>query len=192
MIGAVMAFWKKFITGGLVVLLAGVLSISAVYADDDDDDDGWSWFGSKSEKHDDHDEYENKKARRAMANPVWKQECSECHLAFPARYLPAESWREMMSDLDNHFGSNAGLDAETAKEITAYLEQNARKRRSYRDSSGKYPLRITETRWFRHEHDEVASEVRRNPKVKSLANCAVCHKQAELGDYREHNVKIPR
>ena len=197
-----MPFWKKFMTGGLVVLLTGVLSISSVYADDDDDD-GWSWFGSKSEKHDEHDdddddddddhhEYDKKKARRAAANPVWKQECSECHLAFPARYLPAESWREMMSSLDKHFGSNASLDPETANEITTYLEQNARTRRSYRDSSGKYPLRITETRWFRHEHDEVASEVRNNPKVKSLANCAVCHKQAELGDYNEHNVTIPR
>jgi len=180
-----MSLWKKIMTGGLVVLLAGGMSISAVYADDDDDDDDWSWFGNKSEQH------EKRKAKRLTANPVWKQECSECHLAFPARYLPAESWREMMSVLDKHFGSNASLDSETIKEITTYLEKNARTRKSYRDASGKYPLRITESRWFKHEHDEVASEVKRNPKVKSLSNCAVCHKQAELGDYSEHNVTIP-
>jgi len=140
------------------------------------------------------DEYSGSRATIGAArpsNPKWVSECGACHLAFPARFLPAESWREMMSGLDNHFGSNAVLDEETAREITVFLVDNARRKKS-RDASGNMPKRITESRWFMREHARAELRVKNNPKVKSMANCAVCHIKAEQGDYSERNIKIPK
>ena len=126
----------------------------------------------------------------AVANAKWASECGACHVAFPPRLLPAASWRAVMSGLDNHFGDNASLDAKSAQEIGAFLERNAGSSRHA--SPGKPVLRITETRWFKREHDEVSARTWKNPKVKSAANCAACHTQAEKGNYSEHNIRIPK
>jgi Dihaem cytochrome c len=125
-------------------------------------------------------------------NAKWESECGACHVAYPARYLPAESWRAIMSGLDKHFGSNASLDSADIKEITAFLEKNADTRKKSHEASGKPLLRITETRWFKSEHREVSDHTWKNPKVKSRANCGACHTKAESGDFSERNVKIPR
>jgi nitrate/TMAO reductase-like tetraheme cytochrome c subunit len=95
-----------------------------------------------------------------------------------------------MSGLDKHFGTDASLDAATAAEILLFLENNASQRKP--DLAQKPQLRITETRWFISKHDEVSGRTWKNPKVKSAANCAACHTQAESGDYSERNIRIPR
>ncbi len=136
-------------------------------------------------EHDDDDE------RIPVAkNALWQTECGSCHVAYPPRLLPAESWRAVMSGLDKHFGSDASLDTKAAKEIGTFLEKNAGSSRY--QSSGKPDLRITETRWFLREHDKVADRVWKNPKVNSPANCAACHTQADSGNYSEHSIRIPK
>lgn len=94
-----------------------------------------------------------------------------------------------MSGLDRHFGSDASLPPAARQEIGAFLEKNAG---SNRHATGQPILRITETRWFQREHDEVPEHTWKNPKVKSPANCAACHTQAESGNYSEHGIRIPR
>ena len=42
---------------------------------------------------------------------AWREECSACHIAYPARFLTAASWQEMMRTLDEHFGADASVDA---------------------------------------------------------------------------------
>lgn len=123
-------------------------------------------------------------------NAKWKTECSACHLAYPPQLLPAESWRGMMTQLDKHFGADASLDAKTATEIRAFLEVNAGGNK--REAAGKPPLRITETRWFKKEHDEVPARVWSSAAVKQPGNCAACHTQAERGDFSERSLRIPR
>jgi hypothetical protein len=121
-------------------------------------------------------------------NSKWQAECGSCHVAYPPRLLPAESWRAVMSGLSKHFGSDASVDVSSATEITDFLERNAGKKRD----AGPALLRITETRWFKREHDEVADRVWKNPKINSPANCAACHTQAESGNYSERNIRIPK
>ncbi|HUW76486.1 MAG TPA: diheme cytochrome c [Gallionella sp.] len=156
---------------GVMVMVAMmyVAHVSNARADDDDDEDTGH--------------------RPAIVDAKWASECSACHVAYPARYLPADSWRAIMAGLDKHFGSNASLDPATAKEITAYLEKNASTRRHH---SGKPVLRITETRWWRSEHREIAARHWKNPKVKSRADCEACHTTADKGDFSERHVKFPR
>lgn len=150
----------------VAVLLAGLLP--AAQADDDDDDEHMP----------------------AIKNVLYQKECGSCHIAFPPRLLPAASWRAVMSGLDKHFGTDASVDAKSTQEIGAFLEQNAGHTR--RATAGAPLLRITETRWFVHEHDEVSDRVWKNPKVKSPANCSACHPKAEQGNFDEHGIRIPR
>lgn len=157
---------KLFRIFGIVVLLMSVM-ITVAHAEDDDDEHV-----------------------PLAKNPQWQNECGSCHVAFPPRLLPAESWRAVMSGLDKHFGSDASLDPATAKEIGAFLIKNAGSDRHA--ATGKPLLRITETRWFIREHDEVSDRTWKNPKVKSASNCAACHIQAEIGNYSEHNIRIPK
>ncbi len=152
----------------IAILLMGVM-MSVAHAEDDDDED---------------------EHMPVAKNALWQSECGSCHVAYPPRLLPAESWRAVMSGLDKHFGTDASLDPAAAREISAFREKNAGSRRY--EASAKPLLRITETRWFRREHDEVSERVWKNPKVKSAANCAACHIQAESGNYSEHNIRIPR
>jgi hypothetical protein len=159
---------RKYLQMFAVVVLLMAAMISFAHADDDDDDERMP----------------------AVSNAVWKTECGACHVAFPPRLLPAASWRAVMSGLDKHFGTDASLDAKSTQEISAFLEKHAGRNRHA--SSGKPVLRITETRWFQREHDEVSARTWKNPKVKSAANCSACHLQAESGNYSEHNIRIPK
>lgn len=113
------------------------------------------------------------------------EECGSCHLAFPASMLPARSWRAMMADLGNHFGEDASLDAARQEAITAYLVANAADVRGSKLMRGlspqETPWRITELpKWVR-EHREVTRAEWNAPDVKTKANCAACHKDAERG-----------
>lgn len=121
-------------------------------------------------------------------DPAWKAECGACHLAYPPELLPAASWRKLMAGLDDHFGTDASVEADTAEHIRRFLETHAA---SHGKRAREMALRITETRWFRKEHREVPASVWKNPRVKSAANCAVCHARAEQGDYGERTLRLP-
>jgi hypothetical protein len=161
--------YRKYFSLLAIVALLLAVTVTAAHAEDDDDDD---------------------EHMPAVKNVLWQTECGSCHVAFPPRLLPAESWRALMSGLDKHFGSDASLDAKSAQEIGAFLEKNAGRNRHA--SSGKPVLRITETRWFQREHDEVSDRTWKNPKIKSAANCEACHTMAEKGNYGEHSIRIPK
>lgn len=156
-------------------LLAIVITIPAAHAEDDDDD---------------HYERRSKSPVAAQTNAKFQQECSACHIAYAPRLLPAESWRKVMSGLDKHFGSDASLDAKDNKEITNFLVKNS----SSRGSASGAPLRITESTWFKRQHDahEINPAVWKRPSVKSPANCGACHPRADRGNFNEHEIEIPR
>ena len=126
----------------------------------------------------------------ANANPAWKVECGGCHVAYPPQLLSAPSWRTIMSGLDRHFGVDASVDAGTAAAVGGFLEANAARAGSKRGDPSA--LRITESRWFRHEHADIAAATWTGPKVRSAANCSACHGGAESGDYSERSVRVPR
>jgi hypothetical protein len=126
---------------------------------------------------------------RLPPNPAYKAECGSCHVPYPPKLLPAQSWRELMARLDRHFGSDASLDAKTHEELGRYLAANAGRR----DAPPGAEPRITETRWFRNEHDnEVPAALWKSAAVKSAANCAACHTRADDGDYSERSLRLPK
>jgi nitrate/TMAO reductase-like tetraheme cytochrome c subunit len=132
----------------------------------------------------------DRQALRQPLLPKYQQECTGCHIAFPAGLLPAESWQRLMSGLPRHFGTDASLEAASAKEISNWLAANAGKSRREREAPPED--RITRSAWFVREHGEVSAAVWKRPSVKSPANCSACHQKAETGNFSEHDIRIPR
>ena len=117
--------------------------------------------------------------------------CVSCCL--PAAAAAASSWKAVMAALDRHFGTDASLDAATGTEIAAFLEKNAgRERRAAARTARRIALRITETRWFEREHDELAASIWKHPQVKTAANCSACHIGADQGNFSEHDIRVPK
>lgn len=125
--------------------------------------------------------------RYAVDNAAYQAECGSCHIAYPPALLGADGWREIMSGLDRHFGTDASLGEPVRTEIGNYLAGAAGTRSRYAAS-----LRISDTPWFRKEHDEVPNSAWKKPAVKSAANCGACHRDADRGDFSEHNTRVPR
>jgi mono/diheme cytochrome c family protein len=125
--------------------------------------------------------------------PSYKQECAACHTAYPPGMLPAASWQRVMGNLSKHYGADASLDPATVKELSTWLGAHAGTYKRVRQESLAPPQdRITRSAWFIRKHDEVSAASWKLPAVKSAANCAACHTQADKGDFNEHNVRIPR
>ena len=172
----------------LCLLASLFLSPSLGYADDDEHGFGFGWFSSSGVAPVNHD--------------LYRKNCAECHFAYQPGLLPKRSWEKMMQPkaLENHFGDNAELAENNRAEITSYLVHNAADNSGYKRSKkmmrsirdDETPLRITEVRYFKRKHDEIPTRlVLGNPKVKSWANCAACHTEADKGSFGEHGVRIP-
>ena len=128
---------------------------------------------------------------RPLNHAAWQQECSACHVAYPPQLLPVRSWRAIMDSLDQHFGTDASLDPQQRADILRFLEANAGQGSA--SKGGKPLLRITETRWFIHEHsEELPADIWSRPSVKSPANCIACHTAAGRGDYGERTLRLPK
>lgn len=173
--------WTAILFGG-VILLVGQFALSEA--------NDWN-------------ELKGAKKRPGVAlvqNELYRNECGACHFAYQPGLLPARSWDNMMSNLDNHFGENAELSPEDLETIKKYLMDNAADKSNGKISvkimrsldKGTTPDRITDVPYIVHKHHELSPEhVAKNPKVKSLSNCNICHRQAESGSFSEHGVLIP-
>jgi hypothetical protein len=120
----------------------------------------------------------------------YQQECASCHTAYPPGLLPAESWQRIMDSLDRHYGTDASLDAETAREITEWLRANAATFKRAKEVPADN--RITRSAWFAREHREIPAGVWKRASVRSPANCTACHAGADQGRFSEHEVRVPR
>jgi cytochrome c2 len=121
---------------------------------------------------------------------AYQQECAACHIAYPPGMLPAASWKRLMGGLHQHFGADASLDAATTAEIGNSLQQNAA---SYKRVSEEPPHdRITQSRWFVRQHNEVSAAVWKRASVGSASRCDACHAGAAKGHFNEDDVHIPK
>lgn len=154
-----------------------------------------SQVASVNESHDEHEHSKHREYRSDKQGRMdYQQECGGCHLAYPARMLPAVSWATMMSNLSDHFGENAELPAPQVAIIARYLVTHSAQPgdRVLRRSTQTAPLRITELPYFIRQHDEIPMRmVKDNPEVGGFSNCNACHQNAATGDFDEDRVSIP-
>ncbi len=124
--------------------------------------------------------------------PVYKQECSACHVAYPAGMLPAASWKRLMGGLNKHYGTDASLDEKSLDEISGWLDGHAG---TYKRVSEMPPEdRITKSAWFirKHNEREVSPAIWKRASVGSASNCIACHTNAAQGSFSEREIKIPK
>ena len=120
---------------------------------------------------------------------AYTAECAACHTGYAPGMLPARSWQRIMTGLDQHYGTDASLDAATVQQISGWLQANAG---TYKRVAEAPPEdRITKSVWFVRKHDDIAPPVWKLASVKSAANCAACHTGADRGDYDDDNLKFP-
>jgi mono/diheme cytochrome c family protein len=142
---------------------------------------------------DDDDEGKYRTATRVVSMPLYQQECAACHVAYPPGLLPARSWQRLMSQLPKHFGTDASLDAKTTQQLATWLSANAAQATPGRQALPEPAQdRITQSAWFKRQHDEVGASVWKRPAIKSPSNCIACHTRADQGDFNERFVRIPR
>lgn len=136
----------------------------------------------------------------AFANSsLYQKECGACHFAYQPELLPKRSWVKMMSNLENHFNTDASLEKADVKAIEEYLTKNSGETSRYKHyrkiinsiRADEIPLRISETAYFIKEHREIPKRLIEQKEVKSISNCNLCHKKADKGNYGERGINIP-
>lgn len=132
---------------------------------------------------------------------IYSKECGACHMAFPPNLLPRKSWHTIMSRLDDHFGEDASLDAESRDKIEVFLvsnpaetsnEEAAIKILEMMRNKNAPALKITDTEYYKLKHDDIKPEVFNRDSVKNKANCTACHKWAEYGSFEDNDIEIPK
>ena len=175
------AYWISLIMALPLLTMAG-LSFG-----DDDDDDFFKFWKRQPDV-------------APVNNSLYKEECGSCHFAYQAGWLPEKSWHKIMLNLEDHFGDNAELNTASHVTIKNYLVNNSADKSNYRRSKkimrslneSSIPIRISEIRYIKHEHDEIPSHmILKNNKVVSLSHCDACHQDAESGSFSERQIKIP-
>lgn len=132
-------------------------------------------------------------------DPLWREECGACHLAFHPSLLPARSWKVIMQEQAAHFEEDLFLQQDTVKKIELFLVENAAEQ-GLTEAAWKInrsipiteiPLRITETPYWIKKHQEISDALWAHPKVKGKANCAACHLDAEAGTFEDAAMHLP-
>lgn len=132
-------------------------------------------------------------------NPLWREECGSCHLAFHPSLLPARSWKAMMEEQASHFGEDLFLEQDAVKEIETFLVENAAELESTEAAwkinrsiaRTETPLRIIETPYWKKKHQEISDAVWEHPKVNGKIDCAACHIDADTGTFEDAAMHLP-
>jgi cytochrome b len=143
---------------------------------------------------------ETKQPVKLSIPQIYLKECGSCHMAFPPNLLPAESWKNMMSSLNDHFGDDASINDTAKKEIEVFLVTYAAET-SHEEASIKLlrsiknenpPARITEIPYWKEKHKPINLEIYQRSSIKSRINCVACHKLAEYGSFEDNDIRIPK
>lgn len=125
----------------------------------------------------------------AQVPPAYTAECGSCHVAYPPGLLPVRSWLRIMSGLEDHYGTDASLDAATVQQLSTWLVANAGTYKRVREEPPQD--RLTRSEWFERKHRGIEPAAWKLASVKSAANCAACHARAEQGRFDDDDLRIP-
>jgi cytochrome b len=132
-------------------------------------------------------------------NPLWREECGGCHLAYHPSLLPARSWVRMMEQQADHFGEDLALEQDEAEAILGFQTANSSEQAATEAAwkinrdipAHRTPLRITETDYWKRKHREIEEEVWDGPAVNGRWNCDACHLDADRGTFEDGAMRIP-
>lgn len=128
---------------------------------------------------------------------LWQSECEDCHLAYHPTLLPQRSWQQIFAEQHNHFEEDLSLDEDTLQQLKQFafqypaesnLTKTAWKTHSTLSSS-QIPLRITQTPYWREQHQTIAWKQDSNFPAK--LDCVACHQDAESGRFTAAAMRLP-
>jgi len=181
-----------------IAIVSAIIGIGVVTSVVASDDDGEYKYNKKYSKN-----YGGKYSVMPVTNQLYKDECASCHFGYQAGLLPKRSWIKLMEpkELENHFGDDATIDEQDRLTLLSYLVTNAADSKMNNSRLSKKivkklprystPIALSQTRWFKKDHDEIPARLVKQEDVKSIANCAACHTKAEKGRYGEREIMIP-
>ena len=146
------------------------------------------------------DNFNTKTDVAPVNNQLYIKECGSCHFPYQAGLLPANAWNKMMTNLENHFNSDASLNEADLQTLTKYLNDNsAEKNMQYKRSNkivsslakNQIPDSISTTPYMIKKHEDIKKNLISQNEVKGLFNCISCHKTADKGIYGERDINIP-
>ena len=121
-------------------------------------------------------------------NALYQKECASCHFGYQPALLNKVSWEKVMTNLSDHFGTDASLGKVESEQILNYLVTNAG---SGKITANNTTMQITKSPYFIKEHRKITPNLIEQKEVGSLANCMACHTTADKGSYSERAIVIP-
>ena len=146
------------------------------------------------------DNFNTKTDVAPVKNDLYIKECGSCHFPYQPGLLPSNAWNKMMTNLENHFNSDASLNEADLQTLTKYLNDNsAEKNMQYKRSNkivsslakNQIPDSISTTPYMIKKHEDIKKNLISQNEVKGLFNCIACHKTADKGIYGERDINIP-
>ncbi len=134
-------------------------------------------------------------------DPSFVKACGRCHTPFAPGLLTVGEWNRVMDTLQDHYGDDASLDGPSRLGILRWLEEGAadgpeatRLMQRIAETQVKTQdlPRITTSRLFRYQHQEIPAHVWTRKSIGRMSHCGACHIRAETGRYDRDEVKIPR
>jgi cytochrome b len=132
-------------------------------------------------------------------NSDFMQECKRCHMLYPPYLLNSSSWVKMMDELSDHFGDDASVDEEKYISIKEYLvahSASVSKREAgvkiLQSISDNEYLSITDTPFWKEQHDDIDITVFNSDKVESKSKCTACHLDIKNGHIEDKNINLPK
>ncbi len=132
-------------------------------------------------------------------NASWRENCSECHIAFHPSLLPARSWQKIFNTQHQHFEDDLDLDDETITELLKFHLDNAAEKELteaarkilYYTPENVTPIRITKTIYWEKKHKDIDEAYWKHDKIKIKGNCDACHLDAKEGTYEDSDMRLP-
>jgi hypothetical protein len=186
---------KRYLLPALILIMqaGGIFDVTLVNGDDFDR----RHRNRYRERHRD-DDARGRCQLKAVADPIYRENCGGCHFAYQPELLPSASWVKILDSPDNHFGESFEFDEETKEAMLGYLQTNAADHSSakravkiMRSLDGQVPTRITEIPYIKRKHHEISAAIVKRRSIGSLSNCTACHGRAQEGIYDDDFVAIP-
>lgn len=130
---------------------------------------------------------------------TWNEACGDCHMPYHPSLLPAKSWVEMFAQQQNHFDEDLDYSIEEVQLFEEFAVQNSAEKmetEAARFIASTTPddfssLRITDTPYWKEEHDNIPASVWKARKVNGFSQCEACHRDALEGTFEDGAMDFP-
>lgn len=114
--------------------------------------------------------------RYRLGQQLYLENCGSCHVALPPEVMPTDTWRQLLLDLNEHYGNSVEpILRPSLLAMWSYIRQFSRPLKEKEAT----PYRLTQSRYFKALHPQV-----KFPETVRPSTCVSCHPGVPQYDYR--------